>query len=364
MLIIISGGYKVVIDDSAISYNLVPYWQIAKTIRCVDPGCTNTLLSGLFLHATHKPATLTPPASNSTTDAATLVPSDMVDECRSSRFSSLASVCSNQGGSPIVSSSTMKASQGRPRPVGVDPAFNPSSTLYNPNLDPSLYYNMSSPLEVNPLTGLPYAFFHQPIPNRPNGYPVLVSEYLSQSRAGQTYEFLQDGDFLDPEFITQLTIEMVTYNQGARILAYFSAVADWLSNGEVKMTYTINALPITIDGTPSQIGYSAALIALACIYLVLAIHDTYSVWSIEKKSRWGAKEFKISSQEEYGGKPQDSGMKDRMQYSRQQLRDMGVSIPPREKRLRAGGELWASDVLFHSLSSSPLTLCPSHTHSH
>ena len=339
------GGYEVFIDDSPIQYNLVPYWEISKSMRCVDASCTNTMLGGLFLHATHKPATRTPLASAPGEEV--LVSSNLIRECQSSRFSSLVAICDNQGGSPVVATLTLEAGQGKPRPIGVDPVFNPNKLLYMPGLDPSSYYNMSSPLEVNPLTGLPFAFFHQPVPNRPDGYPVFISEYLSQSRIGQSYQFLLDGDFLDPGFSSQLTIEMVTYNQGARIFAYLSMVADWMSNGDVKMTYSITALPITIDGTASQIAYSVVLIALVCVYIVLAVYDTYSAWSIEKKSRWGTKDFKLTSEEEYGKPQQESTdpLKARMKYSRQELREKGITMGSHEKRLRAGGESKAHLVL-------------------
>jgi hypothetical protein len=344
------GGYEVVIDDSPIRYNLVPYWDISKNIRCVDAGCSNTLLGGLFLHATHKPASRTPIASDPGLE--TLMASNLVQDCQSSKFSSLSAICNNQGGTPVASTSTLDASQGKPRPIGVDPVFNPTSPLYIAELNASDYYNISSPLEVNPMTDLPFAFFHQPIPHYPDGYPVFVSEYLSQGRAGQTYEFLRDGNFLDHDFSSRLTMEMVTYNQGARIFGYFSGIANWMDNGDVKMTYTITALPITIDGTASQIVYNAVLIFLICIYIVLAINDTYSAWSIEKKSRWGLKtakptseqeygEPKVTSDEDYDGTHNDKEadfLKSRLQYSRNELRNRQIPLSVREKRIRAGCE--------------------------
>ena len=306
-------------------------------MRCVDPSCSNTLLGGLFLHATHKPST----RSTIDVDPSTtvLLPLGRDQECKSSRFSSLVSGCDNLVGTFAVSSSTLAMMKDKPRPMGTDPVFNPNSPLFIPNLEPSGYYNQSSPLDVNPLTHLPYAIFHEPVPYRPDGYPILVSEYISQRRATDTYSFLLDGNYLDPHFTSQLTIEMVTYGKDSRVFGYFSAVVDWLDKGDIKMTYSIVGLPITIDSSASQITFTVVLIALVCLYIVLAIHDTFSAWSIEKKSRWRTEEFKVSVENK--GQRVDAETEDfkgRSLFTRQELRAKGVHLNSREKRLRAGGE--------------------------
>ena len=81
--------------------------------------------------------------------------------CKTSRYSSLVSACTRDESVP---QNTSLVSSGLLGGIGNDPNFNVNSVLYNSILQPSDFYNTTEGSnEVNPLTGLPYGFFHYPL---------------------------------------------------------------------------------------------------------------------------------------------------------------------------------------------------------
>ena len=68
------------------------------------------------------------------------------------------------------------------------------SSLYDQLQNPSDFYNVSAnSTEINPNTGIPYGFFHYPLANYPDGYPVLFDINLSTKRALELLVYLQVG---------------------------------------------------------------------------------------------------------------------------------------------------------------------------
>lgn len=93
--------------------------------------------------------------------------------------------------------------------IGSDPIFNSISPLYNADMDSSSYYNTTEGSnEVNPNTGLPYGFFHHPLTGYEDGYPLLISGYLSEIRSQQSLQFISTGDLWNPAFTDHVVMEV------------------------------------------------------------------------------------------------------------------------------------------------------------
>lgn len=104
-------------------------------IRYVGSGHSNVALGGLYLHAVPKPAS--------------------ASAC-SSPFSGLEAPCGLLGQDHPSARQSSPQSGG----IGSDPVFNRLSPLFNAALNMSEWYNSSTDAgEVDPMTGLPYAFF-------------------------------------------------------------------------------------------------------------------------------------------------------------------------------------------------------------
>ncbi|GFH16193.1 PKD_channel domain-containing protein [Haematococcus lacustris] len=56
--------------------------------------------------------------------------------------------------------------------------------------------------------GSPFAFFHQPVPGMPAGYPLLVDTAISAKRAAQISSYLAEGGFLDRSFTESLDLRV------------------------------------------------------------------------------------------------------------------------------------------------------------
>ena len=148
-----------------------------------------------------------------------------------SRFSSLTIACSSR---PF-------AGKGG---VGNDPVFNPSSAIYNSVLDPADWYNMTNGSgEFNLATGTPYGFFPSSLPGREIGYPVIISSYVSGSRARGELAYLLQGGLLDKSITDSMSLQLLVYNPLAVVFGMFSATFTWSDSGQVDMKFTFAGLP-------------------------------------------------------------------------------------------------------------------------
>lgn len=175
-------GYDV-FQDTGIAYSLNDNLlsdYVTDLSRAVDSRRSNLILSGLYLHLTRLPQIISPsfPARFAS------VPQSIAQECSLSRFAPVIAQCQTIQSLAQISSSLTRVSS--THPFGSDPAFNYLSPLYDPTLSASDWYNTTSTDEVNPLTGLPYAFFHHPVQGYPDGYPLLISSFLGQGRVHDT----------------------------------------------------------------------------------------------------------------------------------------------------------------------------------
>jgi hypothetical protein len=88
-------------------------------------------------------------------------------------------------------------------PYGTDPSFLRSSVLYNPKAEPVSSYNMTPYSEGGEAaaTGAPFGFYHRDLQGYPLGFPVLLINAMSSTRAAESIAFLMGGNYLDSQVI-------------------------------------------------------------------------------------------------------------------------------------------------------------------
>jgi hypothetical protein len=258
------NGYTILtgLDNVEVRYNIHDLGNPNPTRR-IGASLSNVILGGLFIHTARKPPS--------------------ADWCpHSLRFSDLVITSSCQqraGSSPAGGSSNA---------IGNDPVFSPSSVLYKPLLDPSDWYNMSlgSP-EFNPATNLPYGFFASSLPGRSLGYPVLVSSYVSGTRARQELAYLLEGGLLDPLSTDTMTLDLLVYNPLAFVFGKFTASFTWSASGLIYMKFSFSGLPATSYSAQTslwrvdQMVPDLVLLVLILTYVLLTTISLVSEWRIE-----------------------------------------------------------------------------------
>lgn len=230
----------------------------------------NHIVGGLLLHQTRAPpaqrqqavsASVAGATSSLSADSSFVVGRLEEERIRAQqracegRFSSLAWACRVRG----LDSA----------PFGRDPVFMPGSSLFDPTVDASLFYNTSrgSP-EVNP-NGLPFGFFSSPLRGFPTGYAVFLDIAATEARALETLQFLGDGGFLD-ENTLGLSVEMVAYNP-ATFTVYYSRADLRFRPASVEVAAATHPVSLLVPGadprTAAWCGVNAGLTALALAQL-------------------------------------------------------------------------------------------------
>lgn len=244
--------------------------------RSVDPRSANIVLSGLYLHLTRKPQISSPFFPQRFVS----VPQTTVSECSRSKFASIIAECQS------VAQATASTPVSNTQPFGTDPSFNSRSQLYNPALVASDWYNASSSDEVDTNTGLPFAFFHHPVQGYPDGYPLLLSNFIGEGRVLDTLRLML-GSYLDPSSSDTMTAELLTFNRHSRSFGRFSALFKWLGAGVVEMTYSISGFPVMeTSWDADKKGLPIAYVCLIVVFIVLSGYFYFSSKMIERKSRW------------------------------------------------------------------------------
>ncbi|GFH16450.1 PKD_channel domain-containing protein, partial [Haematococcus lacustris] len=127
--------------------------------------------------------------------------------------------------------------------IGSDPVFNPRSSLYNPQLNASDWYNSSAGAGELSMTQVPYAFFHHPLPGLEAGYPVLVDTGISAKRSAQVLSYLLEGGYVDTGLTDSMGVQLVTYNPTAAVFGRWRLSLDWQPDGSILGTHQLQALP-------------------------------------------------------------------------------------------------------------------------
>ncbi|GAX81803.1 hypothetical protein CEUSTIGMA_g9231.t1 [Chlamydomonas eustigma] len=263
------GGYTVLPVATTPNYDLYDTWD-SDLKRCVGNGCQNRILGGLFMQAVwHNPQEV-------------LNAKEGRHLCGSTAYPNLIPACMNEPGSVI----DYKFLEG----VGTDPVFMSQSSLYDAKLLISDYYNTSAhSTEVNNSTGAPFGFFHYPLRNYEDGYPVLFDTHLSQQRVQQMLTYVQDGALLNANLMKTMTVEIVSYNPEAVVFGFYKATLEWLAGGSISMFVDVEALPAVEYGSNAskwhlrQMIPDMMLIMLVGLYMAFAFYDIS--WSLEMQHK-------------------------------------------------------------------------------
>ncbi|GFH27228.1 PKD_channel domain-containing protein [Haematococcus lacustris] len=181
-------GYKLLGDLLLLEYDLGQHQDISPP-RYVGTEKHNKVLGGLMMHTLRTPVGL----QHFQTGADVDCPSQQLVQ-------GLGATCLAR----LAASSGLLDLGG----FGTDPVFNPRSTLFNAALDVADWYNTSADSPDMSPQGSPFAFFHQPVPGMPVGYPLLVDTAISAKRAAQISSYLAEGGFLDRSFTESLDLRV------------------------------------------------------------------------------------------------------------------------------------------------------------
>ncbi|WIA39913.1 hypothetical protein OEZ86_013355 [Tetradesmus obliquus] len=231
-----------------------------NTARDRTLGMNNRVLAGLMLHTWRS----------------------QDEQCAHSRFSQIQSTCAGQ---QDIS------------PYGVDSVFKLGSINFNPDLyDPNgamvtQIYNCSALTNptydiIEPATKLkvnaqpycaelfnprntPYAFWHLPLANLPDGYPVFFVINLSQVGAQTWLSWVQEGLLLDDR-TRGLTARLVTYNAELKVFADIQVAFDFQAGGSIQVSNRIYTLSLELyDPTSANLArYAFEVLLAGCIVLL------------------------------------------------------------------------------------------------
>eukprot|EP00883_Tetradesmus_obliquus_P001212 jgi/Sobl393_1/11292/SZX78320.1 len=234
-----------------------------NTARDRTLGMNNRVLAGLMLHTWRS----------------------QDEQCAHSRFSQIQSTCAGQ---QDIS------------PYGVDSVFKLGSINFNPDLyDPNgemvtQIYNCSALTNptfdiIEPATKLkvnaqpycaelfnprntPYAFWHLPLANLPDGYPLFFDINLSQVGAQTWLSWVQEGLLLDDR-TRGLTARLVTYNAELKVFADIQVAFDFQAGGSIQVSNRIYTLSLELyDPTSANLArYAFEVLLAGCIVLLSLI---------------------------------------------------------------------------------------------
>ena len=257
--------YSINPADSHIAYNL-ELSQETDRKRCIDPVCANTLLGGLMIHTVRRQNVDVQFVSGGSNvlNAATR------NACSQDRFAGLIAACLEIQG---IGESVMPPELS---PFGQDPVMNSQSSIHNTGVQASDYYNASNSLEVNQGTSIPFGFHHYPLPGEscpnfplqpapthgypfagyPDGYPIVISSYLTNDRARMAMSYIEEGGLFDAAMTKYTMLEAVTYNPSAVAFGLFKGMLEWLDSGQIKLVYQVRKVWINPLSHPQALTIS------------------------------------------------------------------------------------------------------------
>ena len=68
----------------------------------------------------------------------------------------------------------------------------------------------------------------------PPGFPVLVANAVSRSRAQQLLQSLVDGNYLDAGGSQDLRVQLLVYNAELKLLGFVQMLFAWTAHGEIE----------------------------------------------------------------------------------------------------------------------------------
>ncbi|GLC65055.1 hypothetical protein PLESTF_000241800 [Pleodorina starrii] len=117
-------------------------------------------------------------------------------------------------------------------PYGTDPVFLPRSSLYDARLADKVnqYYNTTHGSGEVSATGAPYSYFPKRLQGYPTGFPVMLSNQLTERRLWQMITYLKDSNFLD-RYTRRLTAEVLALSTELRVFGHMAMTFTWARDG-------------------------------------------------------------------------------------------------------------------------------------
>jgi hypothetical protein len=186
-------------------------------------------------------------------------------------------------------------------PFGIDPAFLPTSHVYNGKLHPEQYYHDH---EFSP-GGLPYGFFptwnditsdldlfknvsasgvNGTHPGEPK-FRVYLDTRFSAAEALAAVSYLHDGYFLDN--LTQaLEVDMLMFNPSLGMISSFQSEFHFLDGGQIETTITVTSRALK-DFEMSAENIVGLAILVACSLGILRTEVKEILVAIKTRKVWG-----------------------------------------------------------------------------
>jgi hypothetical protein len=201
-------GYKLPADGPATSYTVTSLTLPTRRRMLVESVGGGYVLGGLLLHQVRRPFEFAP---NDTARCGPGYAQGNPTSDNTRRFSALDRLCGRRSAVFSREAGTAQLSGTYLGPIGVEPVFTPQSAMYNPELaeGDSAWYNTTEGSEDLNVNGAARPFTHTPMPSFPDGYPIFLSNSLSEARTGEVLQYLQDGQYLSATQTHSLTAEMV-----------------------------------------------------------------------------------------------------------------------------------------------------------
>ncbi|KAG2447259.1 hypothetical protein HYH02_007999 [Chlamydomonas schloesseri] len=255
-------GYKV---SSGRTGNAHSLWDVRDLERARHVGSSkNRVLAGLLLHQVRRTAQELNDLSHNSqavlhdhglpmlmcsrlTDSSLLLSSARPGCARQSTQQALEAAAPNASAGAAAGPAVSEVvSGGGLGGIGIDPLFGRKSGMFQPNLNASDYYNTSEGSPEMHADGIPYGFFHLPLPGADHlapGYPVLLDVRLSAQRAAQALDYLSRGAYLSATLTKSLEAMLVFYSADAAVFGVWSASFRWIKSGAIEATYKLVTLP-------------------------------------------------------------------------------------------------------------------------
>lgn len=147
--------------------------------------------------------------------------------CKDSRFKKLYASCLEDSAATA--------------PFGADPAFLPSSVLYQASQNQSDYYASS---EINAY-GVPYGFFSRPTRGYSAGYSIIFDSNLDNTGAKQHLQYLLDGFFLD-NATTSLLAQLITFNGETQDFTDVEVMTTFQKGGKLAVETSVRSIVVEL----------------------------------------------------------------------------------------------------------------------
>lgn len=122
------------------------------------------------------------------------------------------------------------------------------------------------------LRHLPYGFFHFPLVERTEGFPIWFDINLSEDQASYWYQYLEDGLLLDV-LTKELTAELVTYNAELRMFSVTFIRFRFTDGGAIAVTHKLHTIRVELYQDTADYVRLTLEIALGVCVIATALYQ-------------------------------------------------------------------------------------------